>query len=272
MKNSAAIRLSAAKKLLLGTAAALAMASPIALTLVQAASAQASDSEPTAALKAEQARPRRVIAFDPRAFDKFVGYYQMSSSGVIFHITRRGSHYFEGVIGQTPVEMYPDSESEFFLKGLSLPAQFSFAADADGRVTQMILHQGGAEQHATRVEDATGRRAEATLAKRIADNVQSPGTKQALRRLIEGLMRGRPDYDEMVGNLAVGTRQMLPALHKRFSGLGKLTSIDFTGIGKNGMDLYEVAFEREHLKAEIAPLTPSGKVTGLFFFFSGKKA
>ncbi len=137
-----------------------------------------------------------------------MGYYRLGSADV-FSVTRRGNGYLVGVIGQTPDEVYPESAHKFFLKGFSPPAQFSFTIDAAGHVTEMVLHQSGEEQHAPRIADAEGKAAEAALAQRVASNRPSPGTEEALRRQIGGLMSGRPDYRLMAPNLAAGTRQML---------------------------------------------------------------
>ena len=159
MENKSPSRLSAMKKVLLGFTAAVAIAAPVLAGFVTASHADAPSPQQIKANLAEQALPRKEIAIDPAAFDKFVGYYRLTPN-VIFVISRSGNHYFEGSIGQTPVEMYPESDSKFFLQGLSLPAQFSFTRDAEGRVTELVLHQAGEEQHAPRVDDAIGKAAE----------------------------------------------------------------------------------------------------------------
>ncbi|MEI9989296.1 MAG: hypothetical protein WDM86_04590 [Rhizomicrobium sp.] len=163
------------------------------------------------------------------------------------------------------MRMYPESDSKFFLKGLSLPAQFSFATDAAGQATEMVLHQSGEEQHAARIDDAIGKEAEAGLARRIAANVPSPGTEAALRHDIEGLANGRPDYDKMVPVLAAGTRQMLPALQAKLTKWGPLQSVAFTGVNRDGMDVYVVTFRNARSEWEIAPLTEDGRIAGIFF-------
>ncbi len=124
------------------------------------------------------------------------------------------------MIGESPDEVYPESASKFFLKGLSLPAQFGFTLDAAGHATEMVLHQSGEEQHMPRIADAEGKTAEAALAQRIASNRPSPGTEAALRHQIEGLMSGHPDYGAMAPNLAAGTRQMIAGLHAKVASWG----------------------------------------------------
>jgi beta-lactamase regulating signal transducer with metallopeptidase domain len=262
MANRPSSRLSAAKKCLLAAIAATALAAPVLIGLAAPGNA-ASSSQLVQERLGEQRRPRTEIAFDPAQFDKFVGYYRMSPAN-IFSVTRRVDHYLIGVIGQTPDEVYPESADKFFLKGLSLPAQFSFTLAA-GRVTEMVLHQSGEEQHAPRITDADGKAAEAALAQRIARNRPSPGTEDALRHQIDGLMSGRPDYGAMVPNLAAGTRQMLAALHAKIAAWGPVTSIKFLGVGRDGMDIYDVTCRHRRSKWEIGPLTPDGKISSIFF-------
>jgi beta-lactamase regulating signal transducer with metallopeptidase domain len=263
MANRPSSRLSVAKKCALAAIAATAVAAPVLIGLASPGSA-ASSPQLVQERLVEQRRPRTEIAFDPAQFDKFVGYYRMSPAN-IFSVTRRAGHYLIGVIGQTPDEVYPESADKFFLKGLSLPAQFSFTADTAGRVAELVLHQSGEEQHAPRITDAEGKAAEAALAQRIARNRPSPGTEDALRHQIDGLMSGRPDYGSMVPAIAAGTRQMLGQLHAKIAAWGPVTSIKFAGVGKDGMDIYDVTCRHRRSKWEIGPLTPDGKISSIFF-------
>jgi beta-lactamase regulating signal transducer with metallopeptidase domain len=266
MTNRPTPRLGAAKKCLLAAIAATVVAVPVLIG--PASSSDAAKPEATAQLVrerlAEQRRPRTQIALDPAQFDKFAGYYRMDPA-TVFSVTRRAKRYFVGVIGEPPDEVYPESASKFFLKGLSLPAQFSFTLDAAGHATEMVLHQSGDEQRMPRIADADGKAAEAALAQRIASNRPSPGTEAALRRQIDGLMSGHPDYSAMAPNLAAGTHQMIAELHTKVAAWGPVTSVKFIGVGKNGMDVFEVTCRKARSKWEIGPLTPDGKISSVFF-------
>ena len=245
--------------------AATAIAVPVLIGLVSSSdAAQGSAALSVQERLAEQRQPRTEVTLAPAQFDKFVGYYRMNAN-IIYVVSRRGHRYFAGAIGDKPDEIYPESANKFFLKGLSLPAQFSFTTDAAGHVTQMVLHQSGEEVHAPRIADADGKAAEAALAQRVASNRPSPGTEDALRHQIAGLMSGHPDYSKMAPTLAAGTRQMLGMLHKKVAAWGPVTSISFVGVGKNGMDVYDVTCRNRRSKWEVAPLTPDGKISGIFF-------
>jgi beta-lactamase regulating signal transducer with metallopeptidase domain len=265
MENRTTLRLNAAKKSLLAAIAATAIAAPVLIGLASSGDAAATPSFQLVQERlAEQRRPRTLVALDPAQFDRFAGYYRITATDV-YVVSRRGRHYFAGTIGQTADEIYPESASKFFLKGLSLPAQFSFTADEAGHVTQMVLHQSGEEQHARRIADAEGKAVEAALERRVASNTPSPGTEEALRRQIDGLISGNPDYGRMVPTLAAGTRQMLGELHAKIAPWGPVTSVRFAGVGKDGMDIYEVACRNKRSKWEIGPLTPDGKISSIFF-------
>jgi hypothetical protein len=87
-----------------------------------------------------------------------------------------------------------------------------------------------------------------------------PGTEASLRRYIDSLEKGEPNYDEMVPGEADNVKQQLPEILGMIKAWGALKSIDFKGGGLWGMDLYDATFE--HGKAEwyIAPLNADGKV------------
>jgi len=93
----------------------------------------------------------------------------------------------------------------------------------------------------------------------------SPGTEAALRRQIEGLEKGQPDYDEMGPVLISVTHQQLPILEQTIARLGALKSIAFNSVGQDGADVYEVEFEHGQTEWLILPLTPDGKVNSLGF-------
>ena len=65
-----------------------------------------------------------------------------------------------------------------------------------------------------------------------------------LRRTIEGLKRGAPDYSLLTTEVADLTRRQLPQLSSDVKALGDLKSIAFKGVGPGGADIYTVTYER----------------------------
>ncbi|MGA8184347.1 MAG: DUF3471 domain-containing protein, partial [Terriglobia bacterium] len=94
-------------------------------------------------------REHKEVQVDPQIFGGYVGSYQLSP-GFSIAITREGDHLYEQATGQQKVEIFPESEKEFFLKVVD--AQITFVTDSQGRATELILHQGGRDVHGKRSE------------------------------------------------------------------------------------------------------------------------
>jgi len=210
--------------------------------------------------RSEQALPRNMVPFDPARFDKYVGYYQLGPS-TIFTVIRDGDHFFARLTGQINVEFFPESETKFF--ATVVHEQISFNTDGQGQVTELVLHQNGAEQVAPRVDESTAKNIETSLAQRIKNNTPSPGTEAALRHQIEEMEKGQRDYSVLMPALASAAKEQEPMILSAISSLGPLKSITFRAVTPGGVDSYDVAFERGSSEWFITPLTPDGKITGM---------
>ena len=89
------------------------------------------------------------VHIDPKAFDAYVGVYRLTPTFAI-RVTRDGDHFITQATGQGQVEIFPEGDHDFFAKVVD--AQITFVTDNQGRATELILHQGGFDQHAPRVE------------------------------------------------------------------------------------------------------------------------
>jgi beta-lactamase regulating signal transducer with metallopeptidase domain len=87
-----------------------------------------------------------------------------------------------------------------------------------------------------------------------------PGTEGALRRYLEALQRGEPNYQDMVPSMAEAVRSQLPGILAAIRPLGAVRSITFKGRGLRDMDTYEVSFEHGTAEFRMGPLTADGKV------------
>ncbi|HEV3039193.1 MAG TPA: serine hydrolase [Candidatus Angelobacter sp.] len=87
------------------------------------------------------------VKVDPKLFDGYAGTYQLTPA-IALVITREGDHLFLQVTGQPKFEIFPEGDRDYFLKVVD--AQISFVTDGQGRATELILHQGGLDQHAKR--------------------------------------------------------------------------------------------------------------------------
>lgn len=83
---------------------------------------------------------RQAIKLDPQLYDRLAGDYELMP-GFTITIIRRGDKLISRATGQPEVELFPESETRFFLKVVD--AQVDFTLDASGRATGLVLHQGG---------------------------------------------------------------------------------------------------------------------------------
>jgi hypothetical protein len=160
---------------------------------------------------------------------------------------------------------YPVNKTSNFTRkaaiNSSLAAQLSFVTDAQGRATELVLHQGGFEQHAKRIDEADAKNFEAAREARIANKTPSPGTEESLRRFVDSMQKGQPKYDEMTPLLAAANRSQVPRTGPLMKSFGALKSLTFRTVNAQGMDVYDVIFEQGRVEFSIAPLTSDGKVT-----------
>ena len=102
--------------------------------------------EPERAPRIADAPAERTVAkVDPAAYDAYVGEYELTP-GFILTVTREGDRLMTQATGQEKVEVFPSSETEFFLKVVD--AQITFVRGPGGTVDQLVLHQGGRDMPA----------------------------------------------------------------------------------------------------------------------------
>ncbi len=269
MTNQIAARLNMLKKSLLGTAAIVAIAVPLAAGMIavrpiiaEAAPPAAPSPDEMARRLAEQQQPRKIAPFDAKLFDNYAGYYELAPNAVIT-TSRDGNRFFAQLTGQPRFEIYPESNTKFFFTVVA--AQISFVTDARGQATELVLHQNGFEQHAKRISEAQAKSLEAARQQHVAQNVPSAGTEAFIRHYIDSAEKGQPDYSGMSPTLAAAARQQSAAASQLFKKLGAFKSIRFVMVGPQGYDIYEVTFEHGQTKWTIAPPGPDGKVGALLF-------
>jgi CubicO group peptidase (beta-lactamase class C family) len=206
-----------------------------------------------------------VTQVDAKVLDDYAGVYQ--DSNMLFTVTREADQLFVQLTGQPKFPLFPKSKREFFLKVVD--AQIAFEVDSQGKATQLTLHQNGMDHSAKRLDDAEAKRmtdeaaakAEA-VAKRFKEQKPAPGSEGVLRRVIEELRVGQPDYSQMSQAFAGVTRQQLPGLKSTIGQLGAVQSVTFKGVGPGGFDIYEVKSENGLTEFRIG-LTPDGKIEGM---------
>jgi CubicO group peptidase (beta-lactamase class C family) len=92
---------------------------------------------------------RRAIKLDAKLYDAVAGEYQLAP-GAVFTIRRDGDRLLAQLSGQPVIEIFPESETEFFYKVVD--AQIMFVKNPQGKVTALVLHQHGQNMEAKRKE------------------------------------------------------------------------------------------------------------------------
>ena len=211
--------------------------------------------------KVEPIKEHKEVTVDTKVFDNYLGSYQLAPNAIMT-ISREGDQLFTQLTGQQKFQIFPESERKFFLKVVD--AQLTFDTDAQGKATQVTLHQNGRDIAAKRVDDAQASAVAAALAKRLKDQTAGAGSEATLRRNIDEVRRGQPNYELMSPALADLTRQQLPQIQTILGQLGAMESVTFKSVGPGGMDVYEVKFEHGSTEWRIM-LDSDGKVAGLGF-------
>ena len=93
-----------------------------------------------------------VAKIDSAVFDAYVGSYESTDGQATMNVSREGDRFFIQLTGQPQLEVFPKSETEFFLKAVN--AQLTFVKDAGGKVTKVVDRQNGQAFEFTRSESS----------------------------------------------------------------------------------------------------------------------
>lgn len=97
--------------------------------------------------------PRRKSVTVARSIlEKYVGTYQLGPNFNIW-FTVEGDHLMSQATGQPKFAVKAESETKF--APTAFEAQLEFQTDASGKVTSVIIHQGGSDTVAPRISDST---------------------------------------------------------------------------------------------------------------------
>jgi len=133
-----------------------------------------------------ESRPRTAIPVQPDIHGAYVGHY-LSPAGPSLEITLTGERMFIRLAGQPPLQIFPETDTDFFLR--VTPAQLGFVRAA-GKVTGLVLHQNGRGQPMARVSAEAAAKASASIVRRAAEQLQ-PRTAIKIDPAILGRYVGR---------------------------------------------------------------------------------
>jgi hypothetical protein len=196
------------------------------------------------------------VNVSPGVLAGYVGYYQFAPYTVM-SITVDGSQLIEQLTGQPPVPFYASSQNEFFAKVVK--ASIGFVQDAHGHTNAVVLHQGGRDTTAQRIDAVKAEEIKNALDARVKGQQPFPGSEQALQIVISG----SPDSPRLSPQLAQAIRAQKSAFDSYLAQIGPATSHEFTGVTPQGWDKYLV--RHEHGSEEVAfVLDANGTIIGAF--------
>jgi CubicO group peptidase (beta-lactamase class C family) len=100
-------------------------------------------------IKVEPPKERKEIALDAKELKPYLGDYAITPNFVM-SVTEEGGKLMVQATGQSKLPMFAESKTKFFLRVVD--AQITFVRGKDGKVNELVLHQGGLDQRAKRVK------------------------------------------------------------------------------------------------------------------------
>ena len=92
------------------------------------------------------------VALTPAQLQPYVGRYELAP-GAVLTVTLERDQLFAQLTGQPAFPIYAESDGYFFLTAVD--ATLDFERDSKGSVTAVVLHQGGRDTRAPRLNDET---------------------------------------------------------------------------------------------------------------------
>jgi D-alanyl-D-alanine-carboxypeptidase/D-alanyl-D-alanine-endopeptidase len=97
--------------------------------------------EPSVPLAKLSPRVERVaVALNDEVLERYIGEYELTPA-IKMTITRTGNQLYAQLTGQGPIRLWPENETDFFVK--EVDAQMKFTRDAAGMTTSLTLFQNG---------------------------------------------------------------------------------------------------------------------------------
>jgi hypothetical protein len=94
-------------------------------------------------------RKRTAIALPASALPPYVDLYRLAPGAEFDVAMRDNALYIKSSTGGSPLRLWPESGSDFFVN--EADAQVTFVRDASGTVTGLVLHQFGRDRAARKI-------------------------------------------------------------------------------------------------------------------------
>jgi hypothetical protein len=100
-------------------------------------------------------RPKALAKIDPNLFDAYVGKYDFGNNRPPYSVTREGNRYYGQAPNNPKRELFPASETTFFLP--EVEAKITFVKDEKGEVVELTYDQNEWVVHCKRVKETPAR-------------------------------------------------------------------------------------------------------------------
>lgn len=193
----------------------------------------------------------------PASYDGYVGVYQFAA--LVAHVRRQGTHlYFKASARSVPeVEIFPLRGTEFFGKdGVS---NYRFRTDARGRAVALITRKNDMVATWLKVDESRVPAVDGALRARLQSQTPAAGSEAAVREYWQGLLAGKPRYDNVETELAHALREQAAHQLALAQQAGALQSVRFRGVGYRGQDVYDLIGQHDTVTFDIT-LTPAGQI------------
>ena len=98
-------------------------------------------------------KPQTLAKVDQKVFDTYVGKYDFGNPNNLYAVTREGNRYFGQAPNNPKRELFPASETRFFVP--EVESQITFVKDEKGEVVELIYDQNERSRHCKRVRETT---------------------------------------------------------------------------------------------------------------------
>lgn len=95
-------------------------------------------------------KPQNLAKMDPQVFDRYVGKYDLGNSRE-YVVSREGNRYFGQATKNPKRELFPASETRFFIP--EIESQITFVNDEKGEVIELLYDQNEVQRHCKRVRE-----------------------------------------------------------------------------------------------------------------------
>jgi bla regulator protein BlaR1 len=218
------------------------------------------------ALAAELGPPgagHRDISLPLATLQTYAGYYQVGENKVMV-VSPSGTHLVASVNAERRLELLPESDTTFFVRGQDL--EIRFLRPATGQAASgLVMRVAGVDfQPSPRVDAQAMQRVDQFVQQRVAGQTAAPGGEDALRRNLDLIADGKIEGNDFSPETARIVRRVLPSSEATLHGYGMVRAIHFSGVDRAGWDSYRVRYEHGELTWYLW-MNSSGKVARFFF-------